>query len=77
MINDLVNQRATAAAFEYDYIVPLTDINAPAPNQPPTLALATPCYENQDMLHFCIRHPDVSRLRLVGPPNYVIRNTEF
>ena len=30
MINDLVNQRATAAAFEYDYIVPLTVINARA-----------------------------------------------
>jgi serine/threonine protein kinase len=69
MTNALVDQReATPAAFQHKYIAPLTVINIPdasALNQPPTLALATPRYENQDILSFCIRYPDVSRLKLL------------
>ena len=69
MINALVNQRATTAvAFEHDYIAPFTVIDVHDPfalNQPPTLALATPRYRNQDIVRFCIRYPE-SRLRLVS-----------
>jgi serine/threonine protein kinase len=69
MINALVDQRAaTPAAFKHEYIAPLTIIDIPDASvlsQPLTLALATPHYENQDILRFCIRYPDVSRLKLL------------
>ena len=71
MINAVLNQRvAAAAAFEHQYIAPLTVIDvrdASTFNQQPTLALATPRYENRDILRFCIQFPNVSRLKLVGP----------
>ena len=80
MINALVQQRAaTAAAFEHDYIAPLTIIDSHDPSvvdQPPALALATPRYKNQDILRFCTRYPDVPRLRLVSP-TFANRNTKF
>jgi len=71
MINAVLNQRAAvAAAFDHQYIGPLTVIefrDTSTLNQHPALALATPRYENQDILRFCIRYPNVSRLRLVSP----------
>jgi len=80
MINALMDQRTTTAtAFEHDHIAPLIVIDVhdtSALNQPPTLALAAPRYVNQDILRFCIRYPDVSRMRLVGP-TFGNRKTKF
>jgi len=80
MINAIMDQRtATPAAFEHDYIAPATVIDvhdASTLHQPPTLALATPRYKNQDILRFCTHYPDVSRLKLVSP-TFLNRNANL